>query len=175
MVKDLNDDLPENIKKAIDEMMRKFREISPEERSKMLGNIFGPEILDQVKDLFEKGGIFSFTLDPKTLDILDNLMTQFNNDDSILNYDFDVEEEPYYEIFSNTSEGGEIIFDLPGIVDIRQIEWYVYENELFLYSIDTEVKYKTVIPIPEYFVMQDHSAVLRNGVFILPYVISDSM
>ena len=89
-----------------------------------------------------------------------------------MNVKFDTviqEEEPYSEISYVSDDGGEIIVEMPGITDVRQITWEKIGDKLNIQASNDDVKYKAEIIVPQTIQLKDMLAIINNTVFILPF------
>ncbi|MHA2502570.1 MAG: hypothetical protein ACXAE3_06865 [Candidatus Kariarchaeaceae archaeon] len=164
------DDLPENIKNAIREMMKKLQEINPEDLEKMMSQMLGEDFMEKMREMQFSGGAFNFDMDPNLMKNFEGIMKNFMENPSPSGQQEKVMvEEPYYEFsFSNENEG-ELVVDLPGISDLRHVNW---ENKRTTFELEAEnedVKYFLEVPVKDSMKFKDMFASLRNSVFILPF------
>jgi HSP20 family molecular chaperone IbpA len=172
MSSNYNDDLPDPIKRAIEDILSNLESMSMDELLAFVKELFGQEFVNQLETIFKRGGSFTMSLDDRSLARVGELIDAFMYEDVISDFDTLQEEvEPYYEISDIHDGMGEIIIELPGISSIDQIEWYELDNEIFLYTIDALDYYRLVIPLPEYFHVLENYAAFRNGLLIIPYII----
>ena len=188
---DEDDDLPEYIKEFIKnfskqfgsvdaeeltEAMKKFNQVDPSEIEEMFRKMFGEDFLDKLSSIGESiFGNMGANFDPSNMpDIADikihfaNLTTNKNQPTTVDNEPM-IDEEAYYEIVETGDGVGEIIIDLPGITDQRQINWEIRENTLVIRANNEDMKYHCNIEIPNKSQLQKHLTRLNNSVFIIPF------
>ena len=169
------ENMPDNIKEALRDMMRRLESVDPAELTEMMSSILGPDFMDKLKDMMSKGGEgFSFAIDPNTLSnfekIVEDLQGQTNQKKMNVKFDTVIqEEEPYSEISYVSDDGGEIIVEMPGITDVRQITWEKIGDKLNIQASNDDVKYKAEIIVPQTIQLKDMLAIINNTVFILPF------
>jgi len=165
------DDLPDQIREVIREMMKKLQEIDPDEIERMMGQVFGDDFMDKIRDMQASGGNFGFNMDPNMMRNFEVMMNNFMQTQSPqpTTPNEVTEEEPYYEITPAVDGAGEIVVDLPGITDVRQVKWDRTEFGLELSASCEDAKYKLEIPLSKKFKLKDVFASVKNSVFILPY------
>lgn len=172
MSSDPFDELPDQIREAIREMMKKLQEIDPEELENMMEQVFGREFLEKMQDMQFSEGNFGFSLDPQAAKNFEGMMRNFMNQSNTTPQSTQDEisvEEPYYEITPVVDNEGQIVVDLPGITDVRQVKWERTEAGLELSATSDDAKYEIEIPLAKKFKLKDVFAEIKNSVFILPY------
>ena len=148
------ENMPDHIKEALRDMMRRLENIDPNELTEMMSTILGPDFMDKWKDMMSKGDEgFSFSIDPNMLSnlekIVDDLEGQKNQKKINVNFDGAIQEEkPYSEISFIDDIRGEIIVEMPGITDVRQITWEKIGDIMNIYASNEDVKYKAEITVP---------------------------
>ncbi|MCY3411304.1 MAG: hypothetical protein INQ03_06665 [Candidatus Heimdallarchaeota archaeon] len=156
------------------EMMKKFNEVDPEELEEMLRKMFGEDYQDKIESLsahlFKNMGenfdpnIFSnfkqFTFDMNSM--------KFTSSDSKPKEEVRIDEEAYAEIIEKSDTELELIVDLPGITDQRQINWEIVDGVFILSANATDVHYQSTIDLPDNVTIDKHLSKLNNSVYILP-------
>ena len=167
------ENLPDQLKEALKEMMKKIESLDPNELSKMMSQAFNPESMERIKEMMSDSDSFNFgiNLDPESIKqfekMFQNLMNQsVNHETNPASPDI---EEPYFEIISNNDTDGEIIVELPGITDVRAVNWIDTAEGLVLEAKTTDLIYRVTIPITDPIKIQASFAEIKNGVLILPY------
>ena len=86
-------------------------------------------------------------------------------------YDFDKTEnvEPYYEIVPDGEHGGQIIVDLPGVTDLRHVNWKMDDRILSISANIEGTSYFTQIEFEQDVRLNGPLATVKNGVFTLTY------
>lgn len=170
------ENLPDQLKEAIREMMKKLEEIDPDELNDMMKQLFGEDFVEKMKDMMQGNFNFPFNLDPNMMKDLEKAMTELmaKNTKNTFNKDPNKTEEnnpeePYYEIVDINDSKGEIVVDLPGIDDVRMVNYYIDNDDLVLTAENEETNYKVVIPLPQNIKIEDAFASIKNSVFILPF------
>ena len=165
------DDLPDNIREAIKEMIKNLGQIKPEDIENMVSQLFGEDFLDKIRNIGLEGGSFTFPFSPDMIKKFESVMKNFTEPTQTSPQQFDqvVEEEPYYEFVKLGDGSYQLIVDLPGVTDVRQVRWQVSENALMLNAEGDDIIYKVSIPTSSKIITQDAFAVVKNGTFILPY------
>lgn len=165
------DELPDNIKEAIREMMKKLQEINPEDLENMMKQMFGEEFMEKMRDMQFSGDSFGFPMDPNMMKNIEGMMRGFMDQKSTSappQQEKIMVEEPYYEYSMLDDDEGELIVDLPGIVDLRKINWKRTDQIFSLEAENEDVKYFLEIPMKDEMGFKDTFASLKNSVFILP-------
>ncbi len=100
MNSDIFDDLPDHLKDAIRDMMKRIQEIDPDELEKMMKQIFGEDFIDKMKDMPFSGATGGFPVDPNLAKEFETMMKNMMKEDgSTVEVEKElVVEEPYYEI-----------------------------------------------------------------------------
>ena len=170
MSNDPFDELPDNIKEAIREMMKKLQEINPDDLENMMNQMFGEDFMEKMRDMQFSGGNFGFPMDPNMMKNFEGIMKEFmdQGNQSPSHQEKVMVEEPYYEYSSLIDSEGELIVDLPGISDLRQIIWKRKGDIFTLEAENEDVKYFLEIPVKDQIKFKDMFASLKNSVFILP-------
>lgn len=168
------ENLPDSLKDVLKEMVKRLENIDPEELSKMMEGILGPDALDKIQNLMQNNQNinFNFPLNPEAIKNLQDIfgdMTGFNSYNQ--SRTIPKEEEPYHEIIHLDADHGQIIIDLPGFTDVRQVNWTSGNLQLNIEARNEEIIYKTSISLTENMKLQDSFAEVKNGVFILPFKI----
>jgi hypothetical protein len=165
------DDLPDQFKKAIKEMMEKLQSIDPEQLENMMKQMFGEDIVEKMQDLSMSVDTFSFPLDPNMAKNFETMMKNMmeSGTTNIQNMNIPAEEEPYFEVIPPIDGEGQIIVELPGITDVRQVKWERKGEELSLTAEAEDVIYRAIIPLRTNMKLKDIFAEIKNSVFILPY------
>lgn len=165
------DDLPDQFKKAIKEMMEKLQSIDPEQLENMMKQMFGEDFVEKMQDFSMSVGTFSFPLDPNMAKNFETMMKNMMEGGTTNVQDMNIpsEEEPYFEIVPPVENEGQIIVELPGITDVRQVKWERKEDSLSLEAEAEDITYKTTIPLTANMKLKDIFAEIKNSVFILPY------
>ncbi len=190
---DDDDDLPEFIKefmknfanqfKSIDQneladVFKRLNEVDPEEIENMLKKMFGEDFIEKMGSIGE--GMFGHLgenfdpskFDPSKFPNMKNFKFDMKNftftPDNKQEKNIVIEEAAYFEIVDKTESELEVIVDLPGITDQRQINWEVIEGDLKLDANATDLKYHALIPLPENVKVQKHQTYLKNSIFIIP-------
>lgn len=187
-----DDDIPEFIREFIKNFANQFKAINPEDMTEafkrlnsmdpnelenMLKNMFGEDFVEKFNTLgenfFENMGenfdpsIFSnikqFKFDMKDFSFTPVESTPKEKKNIV------IEEAAYFEIIDKSDSEKEIIVDLPGITDQRQIHWEVIGGDLKLDANATDLKYHAIIPLPDNITIMKHLSHLKNSIFILPF------
>jgi hypothetical protein len=172
------ENLPDHLKAVIKELMQRLENIDPEEISKIMNQYMGDDFSQKLQDLMDGGQTdFSFAFDPNMIKNFEILMKNLmGNSPSFTGTEYHKEkqEEAYYEITSPTDGKGEIVVDLPGITDVRQVIWNETDGNIILTATAEDIKYHTTIPIGANMKVQDMFAKIKNSIFILPYQLIDN-
>lgn len=175
MSNDPFDDLPDQMREAIREMMKKLQEIDPEQLEHMMEQVFGKDFMEKMRDMQFSGG--GFTMDPNMAKNFEGMMRNFMNQNpsnqSTATQDEISVEEPYYEITPLVDDEGQIVVDLPGITDVRQVKWDRTDTGMNLSASSDDAIYELEIPLSTNFKLKDVFASVKNSVFILPYTKGD--
>ncbi len=176
------DNLPDNIKQAIKKFIEKLGDIDTEEITNVLSEIFGKELANKIQDMLENGDPFSIPIDPSILYNFENFMNNLNNDFNFkvdFNDGFKTEtmnstsskraEVPHYEINELSENNGEVIVELPGVNDVRQIFWEKDHEYLTVSAELDDVKYYTVVELPRNVKLIEPFAKVVNSILIIPY------
>ncbi len=171
------ENLPDNIKDAIKEILRRIEHIDPDEITEIMSQLLGKDFIDKLKDLIKGDNKnFAFPLDPnmaKNFEIVLKDLIGGEPNTVSQNYETIEEETPYYEIIPPTDRRGQIVVDLPGITDVRQVFWKRVNNNLELIASTSGIKYKVNIPLREKLKILDMFAEVKNSVLIIPLQFSD--
>jgi len=159
-------DLPDGVKKAIEDLLDALSGMTPDQIFELLADMLGDDILENLYDLITNENEFTFVFDDQALANLDSLLQELEE----LSPEYEGDIEPYYEIANLDNESGEIIVEMP-VCDDSYIDWYQYEGEIFIYSTNGYQQYKLIIPLPEFYLIVEDNIVYKNGLFILPFVI----
>jgi HSP20 family molecular chaperone IbpA len=168
------ENLPDHIKEALRDMMKRLETLNPDDLMKMMQSVFGPDFANKVDEIFEKGQ-GGFNLDPETLRKFESMMTSFQSGSTgsaktPVNFDdIDREEIAYYEIVDKSDDEGEIIVEMPGISDVRQVNWEVKGNQLFVSAKNDDISYTATIELPDGCKLQNMFATVRNAIFLIPF------
>ena len=168
------ENLPDHLKEALRDMMKRLETLNPDDLMKMMQSVFGPDFASKLDDIFDKGQ-GAFNLDPKTLKKFENMMSSFQSgsagaDKKSINFDeIDTEEIAYHEIVHKSDDEGEIIVEMPGISDVRQVNWEVKENQLIIKAKNNEISYSATIELPDGCKLQNMFATVRNAIFLIPF------
>jgi hypothetical protein len=165
------DDLPEQFKKAIKEMMEKLQSIDPEQLENMMKQMFGEDFVEKMQDLSMSAGAFSFPLDPNMAKNFEAMMKNMMEGESqnFQKVSVSTEEEPYFEVIPPIDGAGQIIVELPGISDVRQVKWEKTGEIIILVAKSEDVNYRAEIIVDPEIKLRDMFAEIKNSVFILPY------
>ena len=171
MNSDIFDDLPDHLKDAIRDMMKRIQEIDPDELEKMMKQIFGEDFIDKMKDMPFSGATGGFPVDPNLAKEFETMMKNMMKEDgSTVEVEKElVVEEPYYEISPEIEGEGQIVVELPGVEDVRQVNWERSTYGIDLTAESKEQKYAVDIPLSENIKLKDMFASMKNSIFILPY------
>ena len=171
MNSDIFDDLPDHLKDAIRDMMKRIQEIDPDELEKMMKQIFGEDFIDKMKDMPFSGATGGFPVDPNLAKEFETMMKNMMKEDgSTVEVEKElVVEEPYYEISPAIEGAGQIVVELPGVEDVRQVKWERSTYGIDLTAESKEQKYAVDIPLSENIKLKDMFASMKNSIFILPY------
>jgi len=171
MSNDPFDELPDQMREAIREMMKKLQEIDPEQLEHMMEQVFGKDFMEKMQDMQFSGG--GFNMDPNMAKNFEGMMRNFMNQNpsnrATATQDEISIEEPYYEITPLVEGEGQIVVDLPGITDVRQVKWDRTPTGLTLSASSEDAIYELEIPLSDNFKLKDVFASVKNSVFILPY------
>ena len=168
------ENLPDHLKEALRDMMKRLETLNPDDLMKMMQSVFGPDFVNKVDEIFDKGE-GGFNLDPETLKKFENMMTNFQSDSmetdkASINFDdIGKEEIAYHEVVYNSDNEGEIIVEVPGISDVRQVNWEVKENQLYVNAKNDEISYSATIELPDGCQLQNMFATVRNAIFLIPF------
>ena len=168
------ENLPNHLKEALRDMMKRLETLNPDDLMKMMQSVFGPDFVNKVDEIFDKGQ-GGFNLDPETLKKFENMMTNFQSDSmetdkASINFDdIGKEEIAYHEVVYNSDNEGEIIVEVPGISDVRQVNWEVKENQLYVNAKNDEISYSATIELPDGCQLQNMFATVRNAIFLIPF------
>ena len=171
MNSDIFDDLPDHLKDAIRDMMKRIQEIDPDELEKMMKQIFGEDFIDKMKDMPFSGATGGFPVDPNLAKEFETMMKNMMKEDgSTVEVEKElVVEEPYYEISPEIEGEGQIVVELPGVEDVRPVKWERSTYGIDLTAESKEQKYAVDIPLSENIKLKDMFASMKNSIFILPY------
>ena len=172
MTTDPFDDLPDSIKEAIREMMKRFQEINPKDLENMMNQMFGEDFMEKLRDMQMTDGSFGFSFDPETMKNFESIMRNFMNQSEYNpppHQEKIMVEEPYYEYSPIVENEGQLIVELPGITDLRQVTWMRSDDLFSLEAENEDAKYFLEIPVKPQIRFKDMFATLRNSVFILPF------
>ncbi len=168
------ENLPDHLKEALRDMMKRLETLNPDDLMKMMQSVFGPDFVNKIDEIFDKGQ-GGFNLDPETLKKFENMMTNFQSDSmetdkASINFDdIGKEEIAYHEVVYNSDNEGEIIVEVPGISDVRQVNWEVKENQLYVNAKNDEISYSATIELPDGCQLQNMFATVRNAIFLIPF------
>ena len=168
------ENLPDHLKEALRDMMKRLETLNPDDLMKMMQSVFGPDFVNKVDEIFDKGQ-GGFNLDPETLKKFENMMTNFQSDSmetdkASINFDdIGKEEIAYHEVVYKSDNEGEIIVEVPGISDVRQVNWEVKENQLYVNAKNDEISYSATIELPDGCQLQNMFATVRNAIFLIPF------
>lgn len=166
------ENLPDHIKEAIKDIMAQLGHLDSNEIADMIGNLLGSDFIKKLKDIVKGDNISSFPFDSNIIKNFESVFKDFIGSSSQKAENHNIEEEnPYYEITSPVNGKGQIVVDVPGITDVRRIQWNLTNDSLFLSATSSDVIYKAIIPIGKKIKILHIFAYLKNSVFILPYKI----
>ena len=77
--------------------------------------------------------------------------------------------QPYYEIAPIVDGKAQIIIEMPGITDVRQVNWKKKRDKIEFSARTEDVQYRTIILLPKKAKLQSVFSEIKNGVFILPF------
>ena len=165
------DDLPDELKKIIYDIMNKIKDFDFTKLEDVFSEMLNSSDIQKLTDLMKDGKFNPFMMNLGNLQGFENFMQnmQANTTNNPEGEKFTETETPYYEIIDKNEELGEIIIDLPGILDIRHINWIQNQDTLELFAENDECKYQVDIILPKNAVLNATSAQLKNTVFILPF------
>lgn len=190
---DDDDELPEFLKEFIKkfsgqfgslnpedmtDFFKKMNEIDPDELENVLKNMLGEEFFDKLSSFGENffnqfGGEFDASKfqsgEFPDLSKLNIDFSQFspNKQKPKVPIETKIDEEAYNELVE-TENGYEIVVDLPGISDPRQVNWNVEDGTLLLSATGEDVKYTSKVKLPDAVAVQNHLTKLNNSIFIIP-------
>ena len=165
------ENLPDDIKEALKDMIKRLENINPDELMKMMGAFLGEDVVKKIRELIETGNTnFTFPLDPNIAKKFEIAMKEFMKVGSMgADYYQDIKQTPYFEISNIDDINGEIIVEVPGISDLRQVSWKEIDSELEVVAKSDTADYKVMNPLPENINLIDAVANLKNSIFILPF------
>jgi len=160
--------LPDNIRKAIQDLLDSLSGMTAEQIFDLLFSLLGDDTIADLADIIHSSEELNFYLDDPAILNLDQLLSNPE-----IESELPVEEliEPYYEFNIINSKQGEIIVDMPGLYEDALIDWYEYEGELYIYSNNLYEEYRLILPIPNYYQIDEPNMTYRNGLFIIPFFI----
>lgn len=171
------ENMPGPLGQMMKELMKQLENMNPEQLNEMFHNMLKgekmPFDLQNLGDDFMKGGFnfFNFAANPEMMSKIQDMLQNNPN----FNVDVKVKEvvkveEPYYEFLDDPeTEEGQLLIELPGINDLRNIIWDLTEGVFSLNTINDSQKYKLEINLPKPLAVKDALATLNNGVLTLPY------
>ena len=162
-------DLPDSVKKAIENLLDSLSGLTKEQIYDLLSDMLGGEDgLAELADMIDLSTDFSIEIDDEEFN-MDQFLEELEEFGEYM-YGLEEDIEPYYEIYHKENHQGEIIIEMPGLEGgVQMINFYVFDEELFIHSINSVEKYKLVIPIPAYYVLKEDQVVYRSGLFIIPF------
>ncbi|MCH8905880.1 MAG: hypothetical protein IH840_02235 [Candidatus Heimdallarchaeota archaeon] len=171
MSSDPFENLPDEFREMIEQMMKRLQNIPPEELNNMMSKLFGEGMLDKFRDLMTEGSNFDFPVDPNMAKNFETVMKDFMKNAGTEPYDFGKTEEvePYYEILPHGENGGQIVVDLPGVTDLRLVNWKMDDLILSISAKIEGTSYYTQIEFEQKIRLNGPLATVKNGVFTLSY------
>ncbi|MHA2501697.1 MAG: hypothetical protein ACXAE3_02310 [Candidatus Kariarchaeaceae archaeon] len=158
------EDLPEGVRKAIKELLGALSLMTPEQIFELLTDMLGEDVFTNIFDTMTLSVEFSEEED-FPLGNLDSILEEF---EYLLYAEQDI--EPYYEISHSSIDGGEIIVEMP-LASEKNIEWYIFDGEVFIHATNGSQHFKLIIPLPDFYHIEEKKTLYRNGLFILPFTI----
>ncbi|MHA2169744.1 MAG: hypothetical protein ACXAB7_07620 [Candidatus Kariarchaeaceae archaeon] len=173
MSSDPFENFPEHLRKAIKEMMRRLENVDPTKLQEMINHLIGEDFIDKIKDLMDDDmSKFMFSLDPNAIKNFELVMKDLMGGSpagTSYEYASPKDETPYYEITPLQDGKGQIVIDMPGVDDVRQVMWQREEKILRVSATTSDVSYEVKIPFDNNYKLLDAFAEVKNSVFILPY------
>ena len=166
-------DLPDSVKKAIEDLLDSLSGLTKEQIIALLGAMLGEEGIKELQDIIDLNQEFSIEINDEDFNMEDFVeeLEEFSEFGEFYAAEDDI--EPYYEISHKDNQEGEIIVEMPGLESKNaMIDWYEYENELYIHSVDSIERYKLIIPIPEYYRIIEDEIDYRGGLLIIPFIIT---
>jgi HSP20 family molecular chaperone IbpA len=157
------------------DFMAKIENMDPEQLNEMLHNMMNSEnssinFNDILGEDFMKGGFNFFNMmnNPDMMNKFHDIINSANVNVKVSKVDN--VEEPYYEFIDNEdSTGGELLIELPGIKDSRNIVWDIQEDSFNLSTNNDGQKYKLSINLTKPMNIKSAASTFKNQILILPY------
>ncbi len=150
-------------------LKKQFEDMDPEELNRMMRDQMGQGGLPfDINNLMNGNfNFFEMASNPEFMEKMQEFLKNANVKVEV--HPVSQEKEAYYEIIEENN-GGQLIVDIPGIMDLRSVYWDLEEGEAKIYTINDEGdKYRADVNFHRPVKFKEAFVTLKHGVLTIPF------